>query len=66
MVMTVNGKKACESKIEYGGPGHEQVQPNGEVWKTIARNIGCDDPIRVHKGDKVQLHADFDFNAHPP
>jgi hypothetical protein len=65
IVFTVNGKDACESKIVYGGPGHEQVQPNGEIWKTIATNVGCEDPIRVHKDDKVQLHAYFDFNEHP-
>jgi len=66
MDITINGTKACESKIEYGGPGHEQVQPNGEVWKTISRNVACDAPIRVHKGDRLQLYAHFDFNAHPP
>jgi len=66
MVVTVNGKSACESKIVYGGQGHEQVQPNGEVWKTIGKTIVCGDPIRVSKGDKLQLHAHFDFNEHPP
>jgi hypothetical protein len=66
MDITINGKKACDTKLVYGGPGHEQVQSNGDVWKTIAKNIGCDDPIRVSKGDKIQLHAHFDFEAHPP
>jgi hypothetical protein len=66
MVITVNGTGVCESKILYGGPGHEQIQPNGEVWKTVAKNIGCDDPIRVLKGDRVQIKAYFDFNSHPP
>ena len=66
MVATINGKDACTSRLVYGGPGHEQVQPNGEVWKTIGTTIGCKDPIRVNKGDKLQLHAYFDFNEHPP
>ena len=66
MIMTVNGKEVCTSNIIYGGPGHEQVQPNGEVWKTIGETIGCNDPIRVFKGDKIQMQAFFDFEEHPP
>jgi len=66
MSITVNEKEVCDSKIEYGGPGHEQVQPDGKVWKTLARTIGCPAPIRVHKGDRIQMRAFFDFDKHPP
>jgi len=66
MVITINEKEVCDSQIEYGGPGHEQVQPNGKVWKTLARTIGCPAPIRVHKGDRIQMRAFFDFDKHPP
>jgi hypothetical protein len=66
MIITINDKEVCDSKIVYGGPGHEQVQPDGKVWKTLATTIGCVDPIRVHKGDKIQMKAFFDFNEHPP
>jgi len=66
MVIKVNGKEACTSSITYGGEGHEQVQANGEVWKTIGRTIGCLEPIAVKKGDKLNMEAFFDFEEHPP
>jgi hypothetical protein len=66
MVVKVNGNEVCTSSLVYGGPGHEQVQPNGEVWKTIGSTIGCLDPIRVNKGDKLNMEAFFDFDEHPP
>lgn len=65
MVISINDKEVCDSKIKYGGPGHEQVQPDGTVWKTLARTIACPDPIRVHKGDRIQMKAFFDFDEHP-
>jgi len=65
MVLTINGKEACTSSIVYGGPGHEQVQKDGTVWKTIGKTIGCKDPIRVSKGDKLNMFAHFNFDEHP-
>jgi len=65
MVMTINGKEVCRSTVEYGGEGHEQTRADGEVVKTIGRVIGCVDPLRVLKGDKMQLTAYFDFEKHP-
>jgi hypothetical protein len=53
MVVTINGKEACTSSIVYGGAGHEQVQADGKIWKTIGKTIGCVGPIRVSKGDKL-------------
>ena len=65
MVLTINGKEVCTSNIVYGGPGYEQVQPNGEVWKSMGKTIGCPDLIRLHKGDKFQIYSYFDFEEHP-
>jgi len=65
MVLTLNGKDVCTSSIVYGGEGHEQVQKDGTVWKTIGKTIGCIDPIRVSKGDKLNMFAHFDFEEHP-
>jgi hypothetical protein len=65
MSLTLNGKDVCNSTVIYGGPGHEQVQSNGQVIKTIGKTIGCTDPLRVRKGDKMQLTAYFDFEKHP-
>jgi hypothetical protein len=66
MVVKINGKEVCTSSLIYGGEGHEQVQPNGEVWKTIGKTIPCTDAIAVKKGDKMNMEAFFDFEEHPP
>jgi hypothetical protein len=64
--VTLNGKEVCNSIVKYGGHGHELVQPDGEIWKTMGKTSGCINALRVHKGDKFQFEATFDFNAHPP
>jgi hypothetical protein len=65
MSLTLNGIEVCNTTAVYGGLGHEQTQSNGEVLKGIAKTIGCVDPLRVHKGDKMQMFAHFDFEQHP-
>ena len=64
MVVTLNGKTICESQAQYGGLGHEQIQGNGEVWKTIASMSSCGESIRVRKGDKLNFVANFDLAKH--
>lgn len=64
MVILLNSKPICESRAIYGGPAHEQIQANGEVWKTIASMSECGEALRVHKGDKLQFTADFDLTKH--
>jgi hypothetical protein len=64
MVILLNGKPICESRATYGGPAHEQVQENGEVWKTIASMSECGEALRVRKGDKLQFSAYFDLDKH--
>jgi hypothetical protein len=65
LTFTVNGKEVCNSTVVYGGLGHEKVQSNGEILKSMSKTIGCADPLRLHKGDKMQLFAHFDFDQHP-
>jgi hypothetical protein len=65
MSAMVNGKVACHSKALYGGPGHEGTSEKGEKWTTINSMEFCEEPIKVSKGDKLTITADFDLIAHP-
>jgi hypothetical protein len=64
VVVTLNGAPICKSEAQYGGPGHEQVQKDGEVWKTIASMSNCGESVRVRKGDKLNFVANFDLERH--
>jgi hypothetical protein len=61
----VNGKKECVSKAGYGGPGAIRVGNDGRKWETISSMTQCLTPIRVKKGDQVEVEAHYDINAHP-
>jgi len=65
MEVSVNGKLACVSKAEYGGPGHTAIGPDGKEWTTIAETKPCPEALKVSKGDKIMLEAKFDFDQHP-
>jgi hypothetical protein len=66
MEVMINGKEVCNSKAIYGGPGHESKTPAGAVWKTLASTTACEQPIKVRKGDKLKIKANYDLEAHPP
>jgi len=61
----VNGKEVCSSKAVYGGPGHERVGEDGKKWATIAETTPCPNVIPLKKGDKLNLEARYDLDAHP-
>jgi len=65
VVVSVNGKESCTSKAIYGGEGHEGVDPDGKPWSTLRELTICDQPIKVKKGDKLGLEAQFDMEKHP-
>jgi len=65
MSAKLNGKEVCNSKALYGGPGHEGASQTGEKWTTINSMEFCEEPIKVSKGDKLTITADFDMIAHP-
>jgi hypothetical protein len=64
MDFIINGKEICRSTVTYGGPGFEKVQSDGTVWKSMAQTYACPDVVRVKKGDRLQMSAHFDFDAH--
>jgi hypothetical protein len=61
----LNGKEVCRSMALHGGPGHEGKNANGEPWTTIRGTTICEQPIQVHKGDKLDVVATFDMDKHP-
>lgn len=65
MLITINGKVACDSKVLYGGPGFEYTMKDGSKVEAIRTTTECDQPIEVKKGDKVDVVAKYDFVAHP-
>ena len=65
MVLKINDKIVCNSKTTYGGPGHVGKTSDGKVWETIQKTSSCDDPVKVKKGDKVYMEANYDLDLHP-
>jgi hypothetical protein len=41
IVMKVNGKEVCNSKVLYGGPEHTTIGPDGKKWETIREMTNC-------------------------
>jgi hypothetical protein len=64
LAVKINGKEVCRSEALYGGPGHEGKNKNGTPWTIIRGTTMCDQPIQVHKGDKLDIAASFDMDKH--
>jgi hypothetical protein len=65
MILKVNDKLVCESKALYGGEGFVSQTPDGQIWETLRESTKCEDPIRVNKGDRIYMEANFDLDLHP-
>lgn len=65
IVLQVNGQTVCDSRASYGGVGHTAKTPDGKIWETIANSTTCLEPIKVAKGDTVNMNANYDIELHP-
>jgi Stress up-regulated Nod 19 len=65
MSVKINGREICRSEARYGGPGHEGKNAKGEAISIIHGATMCDEPVQVHKGDKLDIVASFDMEKHP-
>jgi hypothetical protein len=65
MVVTINGKEVCNSKVLYGGEGHMTKGSDGKERGTIKVTTTCEQPIKVSKGDRLNVVANYDLEAHP-
>ena len=63
--LMVNDKVVCYSKASYGGSESTFKGADGKNWETISSMSECSEPVRVKKGDKLRIEADFDTEAHP-
>jgi hypothetical protein len=61
----INDKEVCDSKAAYGGEGHVTKQADGRIWETIRETSTCEGPIKVKKGDKIYMQANYDLDLHP-
>lgn len=55
--MRINGKLACNSTATYSPSGHGQ---------SISGFLDCVEPVKVTKGDRIQIAAFFDHEKHQP
>jgi len=66
ITLSVNGKEVCDSKAIYGGEtGTWKGGEGGKGWATMSGISDCSGPIKIAKGDKLYLQADYDLVKHP-
>jgi hypothetical protein len=66
MALKLNGKEVCVSKAVYGGEARSTKDASGKMLETLSGQTECPDMIKVKKGDKFAVTADYDLELHPP
>ena len=61
--MVVSGREVCLSKAIYGGTSTLIV--DGKEWQTITKMTECTGPVKIKKGEKIQVTATYDTKNHP-
>ncbi|KAF2664955.1 hypothetical protein BT63DRAFT_464214 [Microthyrium microscopicum] len=64
VILKVNDEIKCDSKALYGGEGHTTVV-DGKTWQTIRETTSCNQAIKVKKGDRIYMQANYDVELHP-
>jgi hypothetical protein len=59
-----NGQLVCTSEAVYGGDHGTDKSNTGEKWETISSYTNCHDPVKIKKGDKLTMTADYDLTKH--
>jgi Stress up-regulated Nod 19 len=62
IILTQNGKTICDSHAIYG----PQKEEGGIKWSVIEQMEQCTKPVKVTKGDKLQMTSFYDTEKHPP
>lgn len=66
MILYLNDYQVCSSNATYGGDGATTTTgSNGEKWETINEMTGCNEPIKVKKGDYSRIESQYDLEQHP-
>jgi hypothetical protein len=64
IVLKVNDVEKCDSRALYGGEGHTTTV-DGKIWETIRETTPCTGTVRVQKGDRIYMQANYDVVLHP-
>lgn len=64
VLLKVNDVERCNSRALYGGEGHTTTV-KGKTWETIRETAPCTGTIRVQKGDRICMQANYDVELHP-
>jgi hypothetical protein len=64
-VVKVNGQVVCDSKAVYGGDGRSSKDGNGKTEETLSGQTDCSPALKVKKGDKLAVLANYDLELHP-
>jgi hypothetical protein len=62
MSIIVNDKVSCRSKALYG-KDDGAIAVDGEKWETITAYEPCQ-AVKIKKGDKVKISAEYDPRQH--
>jgi hypothetical protein len=65
MELLINNKSLCNSTAEYGGKEGSFTDEEGKKWESISKMSSCEGPIKVKKGDKIEMVAYYDTELHP-
>jgi hypothetical protein len=63
--MKLNGKEVCNSHAIYTTEDTAFSADSSTKWRTIEKMEECPMAIKVTKGDKISLEANYDLDAHP-
>lgn len=66
MKIKINGKLVCSSKAEYVTLPKNPRTPTTNVrpWQKLIRMSPCNQMIKINAGDKLDMEAYYDFEAH--
>ena len=64
-MVKINGQVVCDSKAVYGGDGRSSKDENGKAKETLSGQTDCPPALKVKKGDKLSLVANYDLELHP-
>jgi len=62
IVMKLNGRTVCDSRAVYG---QNTTGVDGKSWMALSNMTQCHEPIKVQRGDQMEVEAFFDLDKHP-
>jgi hypothetical protein len=62
---TMGGGMGGAGGHPHGRYTESELDPTPGVWETIGEMTQCYGPIKVSKGDTIEMEATYDMNKHP-